>query len=222
MRLQHFINEYGKLQKLRDLEPEPIARNISLSCKKYLKLLGNNYPLYKGLVPMSPTGTVTKLVGTKDVRKDRRPMATNYALFKFVNEWLKKKNWPTRDQSVICTSDEEWASSFDDLYYIFPINMRGYAWIKARDFNDSPEAEGITDWDIEDFHDLFEIGEEEAVLDELRKYVFGNKGFSYAYSKGYEIWIDCDKYFYLDNPGSYGGVDSKRWTKAFKDEGIKI
>ena len=223
MRLKGYINE-GKIQDLSNFPPEEIVKQIKTNCKKYLKLLGNKHPVYRGMNIRGDT-IGSSVIGTKVVRQNRNPQGTEPKAFKFVNQWLDKKGWPRRDKSVICTSDDGYAASFNELYYIFPVDSNyGYAWVESQDFNDQ-HIEMYSEKRIwgSDFVESsvngqyygdfigYEDGEANAI-EHLNKFVHGNKRFNTAYSNEYEIWFDCKQFYYLRDD-----IVSGNYTKKGKE-----
>jgi hypothetical protein len=222
MRLNNYITEETK--KLDELEPDQFVKLIARNCKKYLKLLGNNHPLYKGL---SLSGS---LAGMKEVRQDRHSMGTSTVTYKYVNKWLGKKGWPRRDKSVICTANESYAYDFGGAVMIFPFDMNyGYAWIEARDFNDwsfvDDKSKMPTSWDIGTLEHIIEYSAQEERFERADKYleafVHANKGFREAYGNMYEIWFNCKQYYYL-NLNSMNQYIEKEFKKEFKRAGIRL
>ncbi len=203
MKLYEYINtrETSAVDLVDELSIEDLAELIGKRCRKYIKLLGGETPLYRGMDITGAGGKYDRTyIGEKKVRKNRRALGTEEDLFRYINKWLALKKWPRRDQSVICTSNKRHVSQFGGMTYsVFPVGTNyGYAWIKANDFNDTEWSNKKTDWDVDHITMLYRIREDEkAVNEELRKFIYGNKGFPYAYKKGYEIWFDCNSYYFV-------------------------
>jgi len=76
------------------LKPLPSDTRLILyrDCKKYLKLLKDKRPFYRGVFENVEPGETLK----KNVRQDRKPMGTSNKLFKRLNSWLSKNSYKTR------------------------------------------------------------------------------------------------------------------------------
>ena len=220
MKLQKYINE-SKIIDFSELSAEDIAKMIKMNCKKYINLLNGKTPLYKGLEIQYSLGQRVSF-GSKSVRQDRRPMGTPLDLYRYVNKWLKDNKFPTRQESVITSSNRDHANFFGKAYYFFPIGSDWkYAWVKAGDFNDN-EYNTTTSWDIDEIV-LWFATEEWDELDRLfRLHLYLNKGFKYPHQKGYEIWFNCKYYYFMAIPGDpYTHID-KELTHELKKIGVKL
>jgi hypothetical protein len=202
-----------------------VAKQIKHFCKDYLKLFKGKMPLFRGIHGISK-------IGNKPVRQDRTPLGTSSEAFKFVNKWLNKKGWPRRDRSVICTSNESWANDFGNPRMIFPVEMKGYAWIESTDFNDHSFSDKAVSkggrpksWDIGTLEWMTEHSQDEKRFDRANKYletfIHGNKHFDIAYNRKYEIWFDCKRYYYLTIVAMAGDRQND-YINAFKKAGIKV
>ena len=221
MKFNKYINE--ELESLDSSSPEEISHLIKKKCSKYLKLIGNRKPLYRGMESQyAQAGKYPNKVyiGKKAVRKNRTPKGTEQITFKFVNDWLSNKGWPRRDSSMICTSNETWANTFGNAFYVFPINSSyGYAWVDSHDFN-TMSLKDMGEWNIGELEDHAHNNPKEGIK-MLEDHVRGNKKFNAAYNREYEIWIDCKEYYFL-------GYDlmmmeeQKKFKKAFKKIGLTL
>jgi hypothetical protein len=188
MRLKQHINETIDFDNINVL--------IHKNCKQYLKLIGHHKPLFRGMES-------EPYIGIKDVRKDRKPYGMSSEEADYLNAWLQKNGHARRDQSVICTSDGDHVDIFGEPYYIFPLDhIAKYTWFHSPDMN----MEGDAGWDYNTIMawKLTTNGEyivNSNILDRLKMpfedFFTTNKEFNYAYDHGYEMWIDCDKYYYV-------------------------
>ena len=217
MRLTKHLNEY-KEKWFQDSVYE-FNKLIKKDCKKYLSLIGNKQPLYRGLDTRIPMGEMSTRAG-------REPMGTASGIFPLFNQWLQKNKHNRRDKNiVIATSKKQWAEGFSTdgvAYYIFPIGNISYTWIKAKDVN---EEDSNTGWGGTHVLDVFfnidpnrswndkgMTGDEKLKhmgyrkMNTFGKYFNTDKGFSTAYGKKYEIWIKCDRYYFASEALYY-------WTK---------
>jgi hypothetical protein len=195
MRFIEFINESDIA-----LDFDSINMLIHRDCKKYLNLIQHKDPLYRGM-------STYDHIGIKDVRKDRESKGMSEEEAKYFNDWLHKNGHNRRDQAVMCTSSESHTLMFGPPFWIFPRDPMSYTWIHTPDINITTSMQG---WDS------FTIGEwiskekgleyNKDILNKLKmpfEYYFStDEGFWTAYDKQFEMWIKCDKYFYV-NSGKY-------------------
>lgn len=187
-----------------DDDIDSMMQLIEKDCKKYLKLLGKNRrPLLRG-------SKYPGMMGISQVRQDRRTSgATMFGEngVKFLKEWLKKNGYPERTKSIIVTSDRQHTKLFTggvvgDSFYIFPIGSSWkFAYCKLTDFNFDQEVarslrkagkamEPPTD------DETIEMVSDDADL-ELTNFI-SNDNFSMAYKRGWEMWFDCKKFYYIN------------------------
>jgi hypothetical protein len=136
-----------------------------------------------------------------------------------LNKWLESQGHARRDQSVICTSNPDHARDFGRPYYIFPIDpVSKYTWINTADVNirgamgwGSYTIEAWTSSQINGFDNISDM--EKRVLGELQipfeDFFNTNNGYSFCHNKGFEMWIDCNEYY-------YAMVDVCNWNKSSK------
>lgn len=200
MRLSQYINEGHEEFPFG----EDINESIHKNCKQYLKLIKGLNPLYRGMdAPYD--------IGIKDVRKDRTPFGMNVDEALVLNHMLQKNGHARRDKSVMCTSDDDHLELFGHPYLIFPLDrIKKYTWFDGPDVNMEGHS-GWTDSTIpawvasvvgpNDWTD-WSGNNVDHVLDKLEKpvekFFTTNKGFNRAHKHGYEMWIECDKYYYVD------------------------
>ena len=204
MRLQHYINEGIDTDEDMINDLNGILKN---DCKPYLKLIKGKDPLYRGMYIENTLGnqildTTSRDVGIKNVRQDRNPKGTNKTTFKKMNTWLAGNQHNRRDDTVLCTTDDVWASGFASLYYIFPIGKISYTWIDSKDFNRNSKETGWRGGAPDMYMDNDERSNPyNPVLSKLKKpfpkYFHTDTDFNTPYKKGYEIWIKCDSYYYV-------------------------
>jgi len=191
MRLKRHI-----IEGVEEIDLNSINSLIHKNCKQYLKLLGHRKPLFRGMESQPHTGI-------KDVRKDRYPYGMSKEEADYLNAWLQKNGHARRDQSVMCTSDSDHIDIFGEPYYIFPLDpITKYTWFWSQDMN----MDGDAGWQHNTLYawKLTTNGEyivSDAILDKLKMpfedFFTTNKDFNYAYDHGYEMWIDCDKYYFV-------------------------
>jgi len=196
MRLKQHINESQE-----ELDLDNINTHIHKNCKQYLKLIGHRRPLLRG---MSRDRLDDPYVGIKDVRKDRMPFGMSKEEANFLNAWLQKNGHARRDQSVMCTADSGHIETFGDPFMIFPLDpIKKYTWLHSQDMN----IDGDAGWEWATLMAWMKNEKGEATdvqkntLSRLKMpfadFFTTNKEFNYAYNNGYEMWIDCDKYYYV-------------------------
>ena len=205
MRLDNYLIEsdtYIRVDNANEL--------IHRDCKTYLNLIRGKAPLFRGL------HTASHDIGIKDVRKDRESKGMGYELAKMFNKFLKDNGHSVRSQSVICTSDYNHSQKFGHPYYIFPLDpIKKYTWVEARDINIDFRSTGWSDDTVEAWaakkdgrandHDKFIL---KKLMAPFERNFHTNTGFNEAYSKRFEIWFECDKYYYMDT--EYLEWDDKR------------
>lgn len=185
MRLKDYLNKKQKMEELNN--------KIHENCKFYLQLikpLGD--PLYRGM------DTKSVKLGKKKVRKNRIPSGTDKFVFKNLNEWLEKKGHNRRDVSFMTSSNKLHVQKFFSTpYFIFPIGKFSYTWIKSKDLN---LEDSKTGWD-NNFLKFYDYENNEWIQGQnevdFESYFTTDKGFNIAYKNGYEIWINCDYYYYI-------------------------
>ena len=217
MRLQQHLHEYKDVW-FRDSVDE-FNKMIQKKCKPYLKLIGSKQPLYRGLNTRVPMGQMS-------TRANRESMGTPTSVFSLLNQWLQKEKHNRRDKNVmIATSKKRWAEEFSNdglAFYVFPQGNISYTWIKAKDVNEEDANTGWGGVDVlevffndepnKSWNDKDRTGDEKVKLMGYRKmaplasYFTTDKGFNTAYSKKYELWIKCDKFYFANSELYY-------WTK---------
>jgi hypothetical protein len=195
MRLIKHINEAVE----SEIYFENINDEIHKNCKKYLKLIKGGLPLFRGL-------DSNYHIGIKRVRKDRKPLGMSKEEADFINKWLEKNGHSRRDKSVMAIGNMDTIGLFGDTYYFFPIGNFKYTWIKSKDINLNDPSTG---WDKDSIGAWMrdvrgELAPGDAADKILRKmnddpedYFFSNKGFETARKMGYEIWFECDRYYFV-------------------------
>lgn len=168
-------------------DPVTAARLLKRDCKKYFKLLGDDYPLKRYMFGE----TLLMGMAKKRVRQDRIAMRSSFWNMRFINEWLAKKGHVSRDKAVIAT--RSYRSGFGEPHYIFPIGKFNYTWVKSKDWNfdDVSGWKGVILWEKMSTEKLEEWIEENGM------YITTNRGFNIAYTQGYEIWLDCKEFYYM-------------------------
>ena len=210
MRLKQYLTNEAVTWTPDDMEI--FAKAIVKNCKPYLKLLKGRNPLVRG---MTREQAATYGAGKKTVRKDRisraglDPKKTERA-----NEWLDSIGAARRDKSVIAISKPK-LQLFGPEHWIFPEGKFKYTYVKSDDFNSSNRS----GWEPAKFWVWLKIraGGDKEKLDKFEKALFTeefnpkklfgiNKGFDEAYNKGYEIWFECKKYYFIELESPSGSV----------------
>ncbi|MFW6046459.1 MAG: hypothetical protein ACOCP4_01565 [Candidatus Woesearchaeota archaeon] len=105
-----------------------------------------------------------------------------------------------RDQSVIGTSKYKDLNIFGEPYFIFPIGDFSYTYVKALDFNDPPSTRNLSNDEV-NIYDDFLTGNPAIITSEvdaiLKKLIVTDKNIKEAERHYYEIWFNCDKYYYI-------------------------
>jgi len=158
---------------------------VKKECKPYLKLLSGRTPLYRSM------NRIIVNMGQKNVRKNRIPMGTPSNVFPKINKWLQENGHVRRDRCVIARSEKNYL--FGRPYIIFPISRINYTWVSAVDWNE----DDVSGWNPYTLEDYF-IHPNKETERFLKTHITTNKGFNIVYNKAYEIWFDCDKYYYMD------------------------
>ena len=213
MRLTQTLNE-ARTPVNEIINLDDLNERINKYCKSYLRLIKGKYPLYRGMAPAEASnGEIYR--GMKGVRKDRTPYGMSKIEAQALNAMLQKNGHARRDRSVLVTSDKHHVDMFGSAYWVFPKDKMKYTWVETKDIN------------LEDNHSGFEMGTVEAwmydeydddrfgdrhqkILDRLHKpfkdHFHTNKGFKDAYNGEYEMWIECDAYYFAK-------VNRHRWFK---------
>jgi hypothetical protein len=187
---------------------------IHKHCKKYLGWISGMTPMIKGMYS-GGAGSI----GKKSVRKDRIPSGMTELEADYLNDWLQKNGHARRDQSVICTSSEDHSRQFGHPHYIFPIDpVSKYTWINTKDMNITGDLgwknytiEAWVSSQVNGWDELSDIDKRtlESLQIPFEDFFTTNNGFSICHRKGYEMWIDCNEYYYVL-------VDICNWDKNTK------
>ena len=194
MRFYSYINE-------KQSYVDEYIETIKKDCKPYLDLLKKERIgfFYRGAYTSKP-------FEKKDVRKNRKPQGTKKSVFVEINKLLEKNKHVRRDQSIMVTSDKNWAKGFGNMVYmVFPIGRFDYSWISLIDFNKiqseafaynfaGPESMG--DYLFGEF-DLISDKEKKEIEDYLLGMITTNKGIKKAYVNGFEVWMNPKSYYLL-------------------------
>lgn len=125
--------------------------------------------------------------------------------YEMINEWLVDNGHFSRIRDVLIASSRT-TGLFGDQFFVFPIKMKGFTYVKAGDFNFGSNnwyAIGVSN--IVD--DMVDAGYDEdkirqkltEFLDKNFKNAFvTNKNIKKAYDYGYEIWFNCREYYFID------------------------
>lgn len=207
MRLKEYITENDNIRDefIEQLNVNQLSILIKRNCKPYLKLLKKREPLFRAMQFYDGN------IGLWKVRKNRNPKMMTNDLFKILNQYLKKRELPLRSKSMICTSDEHHTRTFGgDTFFVFPKGNFKFAMVKSNDINYSRSM-----WDLSELSKLaFEYLKYKDNNDLDRLYTLfdisidGNsqKAFDEAYKNGYEMWFDCDSYYYVRLNSEYNKI----------------
>ena len=194
MRLYNFLNEKDVIDLNNQLQE--FNDNIHKYCKPYLNMIkGKEEPLMRGM-----TIKGDNFIDVKKVRKNRKAQGMLDNEVEVLNKWLEENGHNKRNVSVMCKNpkDPSKLELFgDNVCYIFPIGKMSYTYIRADDINIDDRRLG---WKPEAIKDHLIDGEENLRYLSLgfEEYFVTDRSIDDAYYNNYEIWINCDKYFYVD------------------------
>lgn len=198
MRLTEYIMEDDGVKYYMGVQDGELYHNfIEKNCKQYLRLLKGRAPFYRGMKGNDH-------FGIKNVRKDRQPFGMAPQEAEILNKWLQKHGHARRDQSVMCTSDYEHTDTFGRAYMIFPLDpIKKFTWFNSKDMNMDGdygwEWNTIPAWVAKQNGNIDRVQQE--LLDNLKMpfedFFTTNKQLDVAYNNGYEVWFDCEKYYFL-------------------------
>lgn len=207
MRYKKYLNE--SYVYLPD-EINKINKMIQSNCKEYLSLIKGIDPLFRGMT------NIAKVFGIKDVRQDRKNHGNlTTSQYNRFNDWLEKNGHNRRDNTVICSSDTDWVSTFGMPYMIFPMGNISYTWMESKDFNVengesgwqynaagrfidyNPEYHNMFSKDKKDTSLTFDTDYREHLRKPIKNYFHTDRGFKVGYRKEYEFWIKCKQYVYV-------------------------
>lgn len=197
MRFKQHINEGYK--RMKD-GFEKLNDEIHKNCKPYLKLIKGQDPVYRGVQSNYP-------IGYKNVRKDRQPLGMDKEEADYLNNWLQKNGHTRRDRSMMVTSNYDNLELFGEPCYVFPMGqIKGYSWIGTYDINISDDEIGWNKMTIPAWYNIhtgnrYRGFENQEIMDELKQpfedLFHTNSRWSYAVKQGYEMWIECDSYIFV-------------------------
>lgn len=219
MRLKHYLNE--SLFTEEDFENiSEIMLKIKNDCQYFLNQ-SKGAPLFRGMKYFKGTPHF----GTSKVRKDRMPSGTPKWLSDDLNKWLIKNGHADRRKSLITSTHFSHCTFFGNTYVIFPKGKFKYSWCETEDFNSFKNMygehtyDGNSNWDVaslygglaypdKKFEDTLYVDQpngriknkEQAVeiLKNHNKMIHTNKNLKDAIKWKYEVWVDCDEYYYID------------------------
>lgn len=192
MRLYKFLNEKDLLDLYEQVKE--FNDNVQKYCKPYLKLIKDKSPLVRGMTPKGD-----RFIDVQNVRKDRKSQGMVASEADALNNWLEENNHNRRDNSVMCKNpkDPDKLRLFgSDVCYIFPMGNISYTFIRADDANIEDKRTG---WDYDAITDYLISDEKPDYLKlSFEEYFVTDRSIDDAYYNNYEIWINCDKYFYVN------------------------
>ncbi len=206
MKFKNYINEYMSMEFNDDIDK--MWNLIYKNSRKYMKLLGTDYPLMRG-------GNYDGDMGISKVRQDRKASGRHlYAEegYEYLNKWLESKGYPRRDRSVMATSDVQHAHKFSTgtVFYIFPIGTKWkFAYCKNIDFNfDSNVHKKLAQagnlvykssnrWGIKEKDWDSHVKSIKQSTSEYLDDFISDKNFKEAHRRAYETWFNCKEFYYI-------------------------
>ena len=164
---------------------------IKRDCKKYLGLLKGKEPLRRGMTISLENGILFK----RDVRQDRRARLAIPERSDAANKWLEKNKHVRRDKAVMASSRERKIFGYE--YYMFPIGKFNYTWIRGKDWNfrsDSGDGWDGSEMGMSKPHKILEMLDRQQRLGNI----VTNKGWDNMYRNGFEVWMDCKEYYFME------------------------
>ena len=135
---------------------------------------------------------------TKEVRKNRKPRGMDKLTFKKFNTWLLKNGHNKRDESFsVGNPTKVNMSIFGPLYYVFPIGKFSYSWAETQDINKYDTRTGWGSLTVDSFFDPIVDDYHSELEKPFEEYFYTDTGIKKAYDNGYELWINCKKYYYF-------------------------
>ena len=205
--------EIGKLQATQSKTNPALDRLVKTIAKECSQVLAQyrktQLVLLRGIGNNSPTAFMGRSWN------NREPKDSSARLQEIYDEALKSKGFTAlRGNSIFTTTDEHFASSYGNLYYIFPKNGSTYTWNRhsgdlvldsSKQILDIEKIEKIT-IDVENWY-------EKKYKKELRWY----------YEDAYEAMYDLDGFFKalkkLKYPKNIKLLDLIDWDSIKKDIG---
>ena len=194
MRLKQRITEATE----RLISIDYLNEHIHKDCKKSFSLIHGNQPMGRGLEGYYP-------IAIKNVRKDRKSIGMEQHEADALNKELQKHGHIRRDVSLFCTSMPENSGAFGRPYLVFPLDpIKGYTWIETQDINITSgnwSSQIISAWynaeimgsNKPQYSNILKANLKKPFLEHFHT----NTGFDTAYQHGYELWFECNKYYYL-------------------------
>jgi len=222
MRLQQFITESTtvEIENVHELN-----KLIHKDCKPYLSLIGNRKPLYRGMVedakigvksvrqdrrPLGMTGQVAKqfnkwLKKNGHVPRDKAVFATSdkdaidmfgkvfyfFPIGKFNYTFIRSEDANIEDPET------GWHHDLLDIMFPTPTGSNFY------------DISGFIKYNYKPSDDCYSLGDNiirpaslkgkmSCIENAFKKYFVTNKNFNEIYKEGYEIWFDCEKYYFAN------------------------
>lgn len=209
MRLTQYITEDREV-KVENMDE--LVKLIKKDCKNYLKLLKGRVPLFRGMDVIQDYA-----VGLKRQRKNRKPRLMPKRSLVFIDEYLDKRLLASRKESMIATTDESRMQSFGNKRcFVFPKGIFQFAMVRSSDMNFTSIKTGWTPNDIHRYIFEYYKSTDKYEREELRIKIYeildstidGNsqKAFNEAYRQQYEMWFDCDEYYYVGVGSRFSGI----------------
>ena len=113
MRLKQYLTE-GRSKKISSIE---VRNLLNTKCKKAFKMFKEGIVIYRGV--KNVTDSYVLVTPSKFTRKS----LNTYNYYTLINDnspaW---KDYPKRSKSIICTTNQNTARSFGELYAVFPFD----------------------------------------------------------------------------------------------------
>lgn len=218
MRLRQYINEAKNIMYKSQVTPiispipEDFYRDIKKDCKEYLNLVNRyNAKFYRGMCD-------THDFGRKSIRKDRLPHGMSKEKSENLNKFLISNGHADRSKSLLATSNKKYSMNFGRPFIIYPVGEFKYTWINKKDINihedwddleifalnmvslNKPFYDEEFLWWLERKFNVKNIEEKDRFEKKLGSIIKGmfttNKGIEIAFKNAYEIWFECNNYYY--------------------------
>lgn len=196
MKFYNWLNE--------ETNVDEINKAIQKDCQPYLRLIKQ---INNNIFTRSMEDTRANF-GKKKVRKNRKPQGMKSDIFKKFNKWLQKNGHNRRDKSVSVSAES--SELFGARQLFFPIGKFSYSWISAKDVNVSDKVTGWYNVAVDDYF----LNPELLDLDKsFAKYFHTDEGISTAYKNNFEVWFNCDAYYYVETIFHEWDTDNKQIIK---------
>lgn len=132
-RKKTFIKNADKLEK-KDLKK--LYKKLMRDCPSaFTHLLENKSGIFRGEIHQNKKGEdIYRDVWITDYSKGIREAQNTQDYYRLlIDEVFQRKNFPLRKRSMICSTDDEYAAGYGDLFYVLPFEHVNIASLNARD-----------------------------------------------------------------------------------------